>query len=271
MKRSKAPALFKRYRRAKWSGELFHGDAIAFLRSLDDETADVVFLDPPFNLGKQYGSADDLLDRKTAEQYERWMETVLYESVRILRPGGALFLYHVPLWATRFGSILLRLLNLRHWIAVSMKNGFVRGRNLYPAHYALLYFTKGGPRTFKRPKLPPAKCRHCGGLVKDYGGYRDIITKKGLNLSDVWDDLSPVRHRSNKLRPQNQLPMKFAERIVNISGRRGGLLVDPFAGTGSVVMAAIEKGMRFKACDLVKRNCSIITARIMSRPVQRGT
>jgi site-specific DNA-methyltransferase (adenine-specific) len=62
----------------------------------------------------------------------------------------------------------------RHWIAVSMKGTFPRGKKLYPAHYALLYFTKGLPATFNRDEVrqPVPACRHCGGDVKDYGGHR---------------------------------------------------------------------------------------------------
>ena len=73
----------------------------------------------------------------------------------------------------------------RHWIAVSMKGTFPRGRKLYPAHYALLYFTKGVPRIFNRDqvRLPIPKSRHCNKDVKDYGGHRKYLNPLGLNLN----------------------------------------------------------------------------------------
>ncbi len=96
----------------------------------------------------------ELRQIKTADsKYEQFMQSVLKESVRILCPGGALYLYHLPQWAMRLGAFLHGKMSFRHWIAVSMKNGFVRGNHLYPAHYALLYFSKGVPRTFNRPKV----------------------------------------------------------------------------------------------------------------------
>jgi hypothetical protein len=54
-----------------------------------------------------------------------------------------------------------------------MKGTFPRGKKLYPAHYALLYFTKGEPKTFNRDAVrqPIPLCRHCGKDVKDYGGH----------------------------------------------------------------------------------------------------
>jgi site-specific DNA-methyltransferase (adenine-specific) len=202
------------------------------------------------------------------DEYKTWLTKILGEGARVLRPGGALYLYHLPLWAMRFGSTLEQNhdLSFQHWIAISMKNGFVRGNHLYPAHYALLMFTKGKPANFQRPKLQPTRCRHCKELIKDYGGYLPIIEAKGINLSDFWEDLSPVRHANKKHRKANELPPKFFERILGISGSEGGIYVDPFAGTGSGVIEAVRGGMRFEACDIVADNCAIICKRLDALP-----
>jgi site-specific DNA-methyltransferase (adenine-specific) len=226
------------------------------------ETADIIFLDPPFNLGKRYCGRRPRLDLIPADRYQGWLNEILVESTRVLRPGGTLYLYHLPVWALRFGAYLDAQLEFKHWIAISMKNGFIRGRKLYPAHYALLMFTKGEARQFSRPKLSPVRCRHCGEYVKDYGGYLPIIEARGINLSDFWEDLSPVRHASRKHRRANELPELLFKRIIEISGAPDALYVDPFAGTGSGVVTAVRKGMRFAACDLVETNCRIICQRL---------
>src|SRR5262245_36288466 len=83
----------------------------------------------------------------------------------------------------------------RHWIALSMKGSFPRGRKLYPAHYALLYITKGPPAVFNRVRLPIPACRQCGGDIKDYGGHRRFLNPMGLNLTDFWEDTAPARHQ----------------------------------------------------------------------------
>ena len=257
--------LVRRYRRKGLDGHIVRGDALKFLRSLPDEAADLVFLDPPFNLGKTYSSADAKLDNKPEHEYRSWLGKILLESSRVLKKGGALYLYHLPSWAMRLGASLEGDADLQflHWIAISMKNGFIRGQRLYPAHYALLLFAKGKPKQLRRPKLPPARCRHCNRLIKDYGGYWHIIQEKGgLNLSDFWEDLSPVRHANKKHRSANELPLKLFTRVLDISGVRGGLYVDPFAGAGSGVLAAVRAGMRFAACDIVPANCGLIVGRL---------
>jgi site-specific DNA-methyltransferase (adenine-specific) len=257
--------IYRRFYSPSGRGTIYVGDALAFLRSIESASAGLVFLDPPFNLGKQYLRGKPKLDRLPEDEYQEWLTSILVESIRVLAPGGALYLYHLPIWAMRFGAFLDTQLTLRHWIAVSMKNGFVRGQRLYPAHYALLYFTKEGELSFQRPKVQPSLCRHCGGMVKDYGGYKQIIEEKGINLSDVWEDVSPVRHAHLKWRTQNQLPLTLTDRVMEISGTPGMLMVDPFAGSGSSVVSAASYGLRFAACDIVTKNCRIISEKLLTR------
>jgi site-specific DNA-methyltransferase (adenine-specific) len=242
-------------------GDIVCSDALAFLSNLRPKSADLVFLDPPFNLGKRYGSGPYSKDRLRETSYFEFMKEVLLHSIRILKDGGALYLYHIPKWAMRFSQTLQQHLEFRHWIAISMKNGFVRRTYLYPAHYALLYFTKGKPRTFKRPKIPVPTCRHCANHIKDYGGYKKYV-KDGINLSDIWDDLSPVRHKKYKTRSANELPMEIPRRVVQISGKKNGVLVDPFAGTGGSLIAARERGMKFVACDREEEYCTLMIKRL---------
>lgn len=253
-------SIVARYQRA---GLFTAADGLSFLESIRPGVADVVFLDPPFNLGKNYGVASEI-EAASPEVYERYIERILEESARILKDGGALFMYHMPYWAARLSNFLQSKLEFRHWIAVSMKNGFVRGRNLYPAHYALLYYTKGPANVFNRPRYPAAQCRHCGEFVKDYGGYRQIIEAKGVNLSDFWDDLSPVRHKTTKTRAANQLPQRLTDRVLDIVGSVDALLVDPFVGSGTSVVSAAARGMRFIANDLSNGNIELSLERLRS-------
>lgn len=237
-------------------------DALAFLESLRDQCADIVFLDPPFNLGKRYGKRPPSDDRLGEDSYFKYMTRVLWRCKEVLRPGGALYLYHIPRWAIRLGALLEGELNFRHWIAVSMKNGCPRGKYLVPAHYALLYYTKGDPRQFSRPRIGIARCK-CGRTIKDYGGYEKYV-RDGLNLTDFWEDISPVRHRKFKHRSSNELPLRILSRVMEMSGVEGGLVVDPFAGAGTTLVAAGEGKMEFVACDKDMGAVRIIARRLTS-------
>jgi site-specific DNA-methyltransferase (adenine-specific) len=228
------PPAFKTRR-----GALFNCDCMQLLRSLKDDSIDCIFADPPFNLGKDYGhkAVNDALDKKA---YLDWCYTWLEESCRVLKPGGALFVYILPQWAFHFATFLDQHLEFRHWIAVSMKGTFPRGRKLYPAHYALLYFTKGAPRMFNRDdvRVRIPTCRHCGKDIKDYGGHRKYLNPKGLNLTDLWDDTSPNRHRKFKVRKINELKPMIPERAIRMATTKGDIVLDPFGGGGSTYQVA---------------------------------
>jgi site-specific DNA-methyltransferase (adenine-specific) len=256
--------LVRRFSGDRLKGKILQGDALEFLSSLDDASASIVFLDPPFNLGKTYSGRRKRLDKKPLELYGPWLSSLLKESTRVLAKGGLLFVYHLPIWGIQIGAELNQHLKFLHWIAVSMKNGFVRGPRLYPAHYCLLLYSKGKPRYLKRPRVPLAECRHCGEYVKDYGGYLNLVESRGVNLSDVWEDLSPVRHANRKHRKANELPFAMLHRVVEIGHARGKLFVDPFAGSGVGLVAAARAGMHFAGCDLLPQNCEIIVRRLSS-------
>lgn len=242
-------------------GELLRADALEFLTALPRGCADLVFLDPPFNLGKAYGRKGPSADLLEETLYYEYMGSVLSQCADVLRPGGALYLYHLPRWGIKFGGLLGTRVAFRHWIAISMKNGFARGKRLYPAHYALLFFTKGEPRVFRRPKVEPLRCHKCHELARDYGGYTRYV-QRGINLSDVWDDLSPVRHRNRKHRTANELTIEIPRRVVRISGVRGGIFVDPFAGAGTSLVAATEAGMWLLAADRDRQSCELMHRRL---------
>src|SRR5258706_15527325 len=134
-------------------GALFAGDCMKFLPQVQDEVVDTVFADPPFNLGKEYGekSNDNLPD----SEYVVWCKKWLDECVRVLKPGGALFVYNLPKWNVLLGAHLMeRGMQFRHWIAVEISASLPITGRLHPSHYGLLYLTKGKPRKFYRIRTP---------------------------------------------------------------------------------------------------------------------
>jgi site-specific DNA-methyltransferase (adenine-specific) len=222
-------------------GVLFSADCLDVLPEIKDECVDTVFADPPFNLGKSYGSKTN--DRRTDQSYIAWSKIWLSECIRVLRPGGSLFLYNLPKWNIVLAGYLLQEgLSFRHWIAVEMNaRAPIHGR-LYPSHYSLLYFSKGKPARFHRIRTPFETCRHCRKEIKDYGGYRSRMHAKGVSLKDVWTDIPPVRHRKFKSpnRVSNTLSTKLLTRVIQLSTDPGDLVLDPFGGSGTTFSVCEE-------------------------------
>lgn len=243
-------------------GVLFDADCLEIMGHMRSEIIDCVFADPPFNLGKDYKSGFN--DRVTREEYYDWCREWILECARLLKPGGAFFLYALPEHAVRFATVLQERLVFRHWIALSMKGTYPRGKRLYPAHYALLYYTRGEPKTFNRLRLPIPVCRHCGGEIKDYGGHRSKLNPQGLNLSDFWDDTSPNRHKKFKVRSGvNELKRVIPERAILISTEPGDLVFDPFGGGGSTYQEAETHHRNWIGTEL--HDCRHISTRLVEK------
>lgn len=223
-------------------GALFANDCMIILPLLKDGTVDTVFADPPFNLGKEYGKRTD--DSLPDKRYIEWCRGWLAECVRVLKPGGSLFLYNLPKWNVLLGAFLSdQGLDFRHWIAIEISACLPIPGRLHPSHYSLLYYSKGKPKTFHRIRTPILTCRHCGGEVKDYGGHRSAMNPNGVTLKDVWTDIPPVRHWKfkSKARRANALSTKILDRVINMSTEAGDLVVDPFGGSGTTFVVCESK------------------------------
>lgn len=258
-------------------GQLFQGDCIYLLQDLPENCVDMIFADPPFNLGKNYGNK--FSDNLKNEDYLAWSKQWLAECIRLLKPGGALFVFNLPIWLIEYGAFLnSKGMDFRHWIACRMPKAFPRGKKLSPAHYGLLYYTKGEPATFNKVYIPIPTCRHCGKEIRDYGGHRNKLNAQGLNLMDVfdtpeevweeateqeqeylqlwtlaedlWDDVPPVRHSKYKTRSANELAPIMLERLIQLSTHPGDLVLDPFGGSGTTYFAAEKLGRKWLGIEV---------------------
>lgn len=233
------------------SGLLYEGDCLDWLPRLPAGLVDMVFADPPFNLGKIYGRGTN--DSRADSEYIEWCKRWLAECIRVIKPGGALFVYNLPRWNILIGAHLMAEgMLFRHSIAIEMKSCLPVPGRLYPAHYSLLYFTKGKPKTFRRVRTPIETCRHCGGEIKDYGGHRGAMNPLGVNLKDVWTDIPPVRHWKfkSKGRRANALSTKILDRVVEVSTRPGDLVCDPFGGSGTTYAVCEQRGRRWIGIEI---------------------
>jgi len=247
-------------------GELFQANCLEMLNTLETETVDLAFADPPFNLGKQYSS--NINDAMASHEYLEWCQTWLGEMIRVLKPGGSLFLWNLPKWNLPLGAFLSERLTFRHWISVDIKYSMPISGRLYPSHYSLLYFVKGDkPMIFHPDRLPVSCCRHCGGELRDYGGYKDKMNPKGVSLSDVWTDIPPVRHAKYKKRDANALSLKLMDRIVSMASDPGSLVLDPFGGSGTTYIAAELTGRRWIGSEL---DCTAIMQRFETLDADRN-
>jgi len=232
---------------ADYLDKVINGDCLEVMSTIEDNSVDMCFADPPFNLEKKYTSYKD---QKPTEEYLAWCEKWLLELVRITKPTGSIFVHNIPKWLTYYASILNDIAYFRHWIAWdAMSNPL--GKTLLPAHYGVLFYTKE-PKGFKfyEIRAPHKRCRLCGSYLKDYGGKKDQMHPFGALVSDVWTDIHRIRHSVRRDEHPCQLPVPLLERIVLMSTDPGDIVLDPFLGTGTTAISAKALGRHFVGIDL---------------------
>jgi site-specific DNA-methyltransferase (adenine-specific) len=96
------------------TNKIIQGDCLKVMREIPNDSVDVTFADPPFNLKKRYNS---YYDKHEVEEYLSWCEEWLTKMVRITKPTGSVFVHNIPKWLIQFGSYLNKIAIFRHWIA----------------------------------------------------------------------------------------------------------------------------------------------------------
>lgn len=223
------------------------GDCLNILSQIEENTVDVCFADPPFNLNKKYKG---YADRKATEEYLDWCRIWLREAVRVTKPTGSIFIHNIPKWLTYYAGILNEIAYFRHWIAWDAMSAPL-GKTLLPAHYGILMYTKQ-PTGFKfyEIRAPHKTCRMCSAYLKDYGGKKDQMHPFGGLLSDVWTDIHRIRHASRRDEHPCQLPIHLLERVILMSSDVGDVILDPFSGTGTTAIAAKKLQRNFVGIEL---------------------
>ncbi len=223
------------------------GDCLEVLKTIPDNTIDVCFADPPFNLDKKYTRYSD---QRSLEDYLAWCEKWLLELVRVTKPTGSILVHNIPRWLTYYATILNKHAHFRHWIAWDAMSAPL-GKTLLPAHYGILFYSKQAKGTkFYEIRAPHKKCRVCDSYLKDYGGKKDQMHPFGTLVSDVWTDIHRIRHAKRRDEHPCQLPIHLLERLILMTTDVGDVVLDPFLGTGTTAIAAKQLQRHYVCIDL---------------------
>jgi site-specific DNA-methyltransferase (adenine-specific) len=225
---------------------IHQGEAIEILRQYPDESVDLVFADPPYNLDKDYTIYDD---EQADHKYVEWCNKWLAEYIRILKPTGSLFVLNLPRWAFYHAGFLNRHLYFQNWIvwdALSEPRG-----KIMPAHYALLFYTKHPTGfTFNDEAVSPIDARHYCLRAFCIRSRKQLGDNDKTPLNDFWWDIHRIKHRRDRDYHPCQLPQPLMERIIRLATNPGDVVLDAFGGTGTTPLTALQLGRRYVAIDL---------------------
>ena len=233
-------------RLSEYVNQIIRGDALEIMRQIPDDSVDVTFADPPFNLKKSYEQYED---DKEARDYLDWCKQWLNEMVRITKPTGSIFVHNIPKWLTYYSCYLNEIAYFKHWIAWDAM-GAPLGKTILPNHYGILWYMRSRNFKFYDIRAPHRYCRECNALLKDYGGKKHLIHPFGTLVSDVWTDIYRIRHSKRRDEHPCQLPVHLLERLILMTTDAGDTVLDPFIGTGTTAIAAKRLGRKYIGIDI---------------------
>ncbi len=231
----------------KYINKITMGDCLELFKNIPDNSVDMTFADPPFNLKKKYKSYKDSLEFK---EYLNWCEQWIAEMVRVTKDTGSIFIHNIPKWLTYYTKYLNEFAYFKHWISWEAPTAPM-GKSLQPSHYGILFYTKR-PKGTKIYELryPHKRDRKQGFLLKDYGGKKNGLHPFGPLIADVWTDIHRIKHNKNRDPHPCQLPIHLLDRIILMTTDENDIVLDPFSGTGTTAVSAKRLGRRYIGFEL---------------------
>ncbi len=239
------------------NGKLFRGDAVNWLRSLKDGSADLIFADPPYNIKK---ASWDEFESMTA--YVAWSREWIAESARVLKPEGTMYVCGFSEILADIKVAVAPLFSGCRWLVWHYRNKANLGRDWGRSHESLLHLRKGrnhtfnvdavripyGAHTLKYPEHPQAETSQYG---KGASTSRDDWTPHphGAKAKDVLEIPTTCNGMGEKTPHPTQKPEELLRRLLMASSNVGDLVVDPFSGSGTTAVVAEQLGRRWMGCD----------------------
>jgi DNA modification methylase len=257
---------------------LLEGDTLQRLSDVPTGSVQLIVTSPPYNIGKEYETQVEL------EHYLAWLKPIIAELDRVLADGGSicwqvgnfvdksevfpLDIYFYPMFK-EFG------LKLRNRIVWHFDHGLHASKRLSGRYETMLWFTKGENYTFnldpiRIPSKYPGKRNFKPG--PNYG--KPSGNPLGKNPSDIWKLLvqewevglwnipNVKANHPEKTRHPCQFPIELVERCVLAFSHAGDLVLDPFTGVGSAMLAALKLDRRAMGIDRDRGYLDIARQRI---------
>jgi site-specific DNA-methyltransferase (adenine-specific) len=210
------------------------GDCIDILRGIKKPFVDLVFADPPFNIGYKYDKHNDRMKRP---HYVAWTRDWMAACKGVLKPGGSFYVAIGDDYAANVKIIGEELgLALRNWLIWHYTFGQQTKDKFARAHAHIFYFVNDPHNfTFNNHAIRVPSDRQL--LYAD-----PRANPAGKMPDDVWDEFSRVCGTFKERVGWHpcQMPEKLLGRIICASSNRGDCVLDPFNGSGTTAAAAIR-------------------------------
>ncbi|MSU49928.1 MAG: site-specific DNA-methyltransferase [Opitutus sp.] len=243
---------------------IVQGDALVVMSQLPREFADLVVLDPPYNLTKQFG--DEVFRRRTMEEYEAWFASWLPLMIAAAKPNASFYVCGDWRSSTSLHRVLDRQLVVRNRITWEREKGRGALANWKNASEDIWFCTRSDTFVFnvdavklKRRVIAPYREN---GEPKDWtqtaeGSFR--LTHPSNLMTDLtvpfWSMPENTDHPTQK-------PEKLIAKLILASSREGDVVLDPFLGSGTTAVVAKKLGRKFVGIEADETYCCVAARRL---------
>jgi site-specific DNA-methyltransferase (adenine-specific) len=253
--------------------DIFHGDALQILPTLESNSAQIILADPPYNAGKDFGNNSD---KQPLDEYLIWCEKWIQECIRILKPNGTMFVFG---YSEILALLLARIpytIN-RRWLVWHYTNKNVASLQFWQhSHESILVLWKDD-KVFHRDEIREA---YTEGFLKGAAGKERTATKgrfsKGEKTTTYTAHPNGALPRDvikipalaggagmkERVNHPTQKPLALCEKLLRSCKQSDGYVLIPFAGSGSECVAAKNMGLPFVGIELNEEYVKLIRNRL---------
>jgi len=228
----------------KLLNKIICGDCIEVLSKVRKPFADLIFADPPFNIGYEY---DKYHDKVEGKNYVAWTRDWMKVCTKVLKPHGSFYIAIGDDYAANVKIIADELgLFMRNWIIWHYTFGQQTKNKFARSHTHIFYFVNDENNfTFNDYAVRVPSDRQL--LYND-----KRANPKGKMPDDVWDSFSRVCGTFKERTGWHpcQMPENLLARIITVSSNPGDCVLDPFIGSGTTAAVAYGLGRKYVGIDV---------------------
>jgi len=240
---------------------LYQEDVLEGISKIPDGSIDLVVADPPYGLGKDYGNDSDRLSGQAyLEWSERWMDAIVPK----IAPRGSLYLFCTWQYSPELFVMLKQRLTMINEIIWDRRVPSMGGttRKFSSVHDNIGFFARQRDYYFD---LDPVRIPYDAETKKARSRPR-FEGKKwlevGYNPKDLWSVSRIHRQDPERADHPTQKPLEIVERMVLSSCPPGGLVLDPFTGSGTTAVACVRHGRRFVGYEMNPEYAELVRQRV---------
>lgn len=264
---SKKPILFY----LNSFGELWLGDSIDWLKRMESESVDLIFADPPYNIGK---AKWDIFESQS--HYIEWSLQWIQEASRVLKPTGTLYICGFSEIIADLKLPASKFFRSCRWLIWHYKNKGNLGRDWGRSHESILHFRKGKEFVFNIDDIRvPYNSHTVKYPQRVQSSTSQYARSDGKNIPwqphpleakprDVIEIPTLCNGMKEKTFHPTQKPELFIRKLILASSNEGDLVVDPFLGSGTTAVVAQQLNRRWKGCEISEEYCRLAVERIES-------